>query len=185
MLKLNLLPPQEKAILAQEQNQRWIVYYGSAILVILLIFMGLLAAIWLGINIQLKSATEALDSIKTSFKGQNLQTQQTAIVALNNYLKQIENLQTNQKSYSHLLISLAELVPDGVRLDNFSVDEAGAATLAGFAAKREQVMAFQDVLNKSGFFEKINNPLSNIVKETDITFTFTFDLKPEALKNSQ
>jgi len=180
MIRLNLLPPQEKEILAHEENRRWVVYYGSAVILILLVFLGLLGAIWFGINIQLNSAVNALDSIKTSFKGQNLKTQQTAIVALNKYLARIENIQKNQKDYSSLLILLTNLIPEGVRLESFSVDEKDAATLTGFAAKREQVLALQENINNSGLFEKVESPLSNLVKQTDIEFTFTFNLKPDA-----
>lgn len=181
MIKLNLLPPQEKEVLALERIQRWIVLYGSAIFGILLIFVSLLTIIWIFITIQLKSVTSNLDSIQSSFKGQDLITQQTAVASLNSYLEKIDAIQKNQKNYSNLIIFLAEIIPAGVRLDTLSLNEQNEVSLNGFAQRRELVVSLKDALEKSELFSDIESPLSNLVKETDINFYFKFRLQPNAL----
>lgn len=181
MIKLNLLPPQEKEVLALERIQRWIVLYGSAIFGILLIFVSLLTIIWIFITIQLKSVTSNLDSIQSSFKGQDLITQQTAVASLNSYLEKIDAIQKNQKNYSNLIIFLAGIIPAGVRLDTLSLNEQNEVSLNGFAQRRELVVSLKDALEKSELFSNIESPLSNLVKETDINFYFKFKLQPNAL----
>lgn len=181
MIKLNLLPLQEKKTLALEETQRWIVFYGSAILGILLIFVALLGIIWVSITIQLKSASNNFEAIQSSFRGQDLKTQQVAVSNLNSYLEKINAIQKNQKSYSNFLINLAEIIPDGVRLNTFSLDDKNEAVLNGYAQRRELVILLKDSLEKSDFFGDVESPLSNLVKQTDINFYFKFKLRPNVL----
>jgi len=72
------------------------------------------------------------------------------------------------------LASLADLTPPGVRLDALLINESNEATLNGYAQKREQIIVFKESLEKSGMFGEIENPLSNLVKQTDINFYFNF-----------
>ncbi len=182
MIKLNLLPLQEKEALALEKTQRWIIFYGSAITGIFLIFVALLIIIWAFIAIQLKSAVNNLESVQSSFKGQDLKTQQAAVADLNKYLEKIASIQKNQKSYSVLLISLSNLVPSGIRLNTLAIDRSDEISLNGYAQRRELILAFKDSLEKSNLFTDIENPLSNLIKQTDINFYFKFKLLPNAPK---
>lgn len=181
MLKLNLLPPEEKNALMIEQSQRWIVFYGSAIAAILLIFAGLLGAIWLSINYQLKNAAAEFNSVQTSLKGRDLKSQEEQISQTNAFLKNLDNIQRGQKIYSDLLIALSDLVPPGAKLTSLTIDEKNAVALYGFAAQREQILAFKEALENSKLFKDIESPLSNLVKQTDINFYFNFNLQPDAL----
>jgi len=181
MITLNVLPPQEKKILALEKAQRWIIFYGCNILGILIIAIALLGIIWFSINIELNGVAANLAQIQFGLKGQDLKAQQGLVNTLNADLKTISNLQKNQKNYSHLLISLADLVPDGIRITNLSFNEKNAASLSGHAQRREQIIAFQEALEKSNLFENIKNPLENLVKQTDIDFNFSFTIKNGAL----
>lgn len=182
MIKLNLLPPQEKEALVLEKTQRWIIFYGSAITGIFLIFIALLIIIWVFITIQLKSAVNNLESVQGSFKGQDLKTQQAAVADLNKYLEKIASIQKNQKNYSALLINLSNLVPSGIRLNTLTLDKNGEISLNGYAQRRELILTFKDSLEKSNLFAGIENPLSNLIKQTDINFYFKFKILPDALK---
>ncbi len=181
MIKLNLLPPQEKEILASEKIHRWVIFYGSAILGILFIFAALLGVIWIFIGVQLKSVASNLEAIQNSFRGQDLKTQHTAVPNLNKYLEKIHGIQRNQKSYSSFLVALTKIMPEGIRLDSLSVDESNEVILNGYAPKRELVISFKDSLERSNLFENIESPLSNLIKETDINFYFKFKLLPNVL----
>jgi Tfp pilus assembly protein PilN len=180
MIKLNLLPPQEKYLLDQERFRRMIVFYGVAIMGALLFLAAIMGAIWLYVDIQLRATNDEFNSSQASMSGTDLKTQQDAVTALNNELKKISLAQNNQKKYSSLLASLAGLVIDGVRLDTLSIGADGAVSIEGYAQKREQVISFHDALEKSGLFANVDNPLSNLVKETDINFSFSCKISPTA-----
>jgi Tfp pilus assembly protein PilN len=181
MIKLNLLPPPEKKEFARNQFQRWIIFYGVRIIGILLIFSFLLAIIWLYIDIQLQAANKDYNSIQTGLRGTDLKMQQEKTVLLNTTINKISLAQKNQKNYSGFLASLTNLVPPGIRLEAISLDKNNEGTLNGFAQKREQIIAYKDLLDKSGLFVNIENPLSNLVKQTDINFYFKFKIVLEAL----
>jgi len=181
MIKLNLLPPQEKQSIAAQIKQRWIVFYGSAVIGLLCFFAILLSAIWAYIDIQLNVVQNNLASIQNDIRGQDLKNQQTAVKNLNSYLQKIQSIQKNQKSYSTLLNYLAQMVPDGIRIDSLSLENDGNATLNGFAQRREQIIAFQESLEKSNIFGNVESPVANLVKPTDINFSFKFKIQPAAL----
>ncbi len=181
MIKLNLLPPQERKALAADKTRRWIIYYGSAILSILLLFAASLGLIWLCINIQLKNLSDNFSSFQTSLQGQDVKAQEAAITKANSYLEEIDKIQKNHKSYSGLLASLASATPAGIRLESLSVENDGSITLNGFAQRRDLILDYKDSLEKLNLFGAIENPLSNLVKQTDINFYFKFALRPGVL----
>lgn len=181
MIRLNLLPSSEKKTLALERIQRWLVFYGSAVIGALSVFIVLLCVTWLFINIQLKSASSTLVSVQTSLNGKDSKEQQGLIILLNQDLKKIGDLQAERKIYSDLLISLTDLIPAGLWLTTLSIDEQGETIINGFARKREQVLALKDLLENSPLFTDVESPLANLVKPADINFYFKFNLRPDAL----
>ncbi len=181
MIKLNLLPPQEKENLKHERISRWIVFYGVSILGILIIFTALLGAILLYINIQLQAQNKEFSSLQTSLKGTDLKLQQDEIAVFNQELRTITRLQNGQEKYSYFLASLAGLIPAGVRLDTLSGDKNDQIILYGNAQTRNQVIALRDALAQSKLFSDVESPLSNLVKQTDINFYFKFKILPDAL----
>jgi len=182
MIELNLLPPQEINELKLERLYRWLVFYCSATIMIVLSFIVFLALIWFFITIQLKGYTTSLENTKTSSQGQSIESQQKLVDALNHRLEKISQIQNNHKYYSPVLTRLATLIPDGVRIDAFAVDEQGQCTLTGYALKRSQLLLLKEALEGSSFFEKIDNPISNLTKQVNINFSFKFDIKPVVLK---
>ena len=48
--------------------------------------------------------------------------------------------------------------------------------IAGHADERANVLEIKDKLEESDVFKDINSPLSNIVKERDISFIFNFSI---------
>lgn len=182
MIELNLLPPTEKRGLKLEQLYRWLVFYGSATILISLVFIAFLALIWFFILIQLKGYTVNLEKTRTSFQGQSIENQQKLIDEFNSQLEKIAQIQNNHRFYSPALVHLTQLIPSGISIDAFAVDEQGNCTLSGYAQKRSQLLLLKEALEKSALFEKIENPLSNLTKQSDINFSFKFNIKSTALK---
>ena len=181
MIKLNLLPPEEKKILALEKARRWVMFYGSALIGLTLVLAVLLSAIWLYVHTQLKTADTNLVTAQASVRGQDLKNQQNLITQLNNKLAKINALQKKRKYFSPLLASLAELVPSGVHLEGLSLSDQGTAVLSGFAQKREQFLIFKQALESSPLFTDVASPLTNLTSQTDLTFSLQFKFNPETL----
>jgi len=181
MLTLNLLPPSEKEALAQERIFRWVFFYGGAVVLFLLLFFLFLIPVEIFIGARLKSANEDLVSFQASFQGQNLLTQEKAAIALNQELDQISARQKSRRYYSRALANLAKIAPPGARLESIDINDKNEVILNGWAANRDSVLTFQDALAKSGLADNLQSPISNLVKQTDITFIFKFSLTPSAL----
>lgn len=181
MIELNLLPPEEKSLLQINQIQRWVVFYGSAVLSSLLIFIILLAVIWFSIFIQAESIDASLDVAKQSQQGQKLKTQQDLTKELNVKIERINQFQKNHKSYSTILFTLAKIMPSGTRLDRLTIDEKNKMTISGYASRREELLELKDSLEKSDIFAEIDNPLANLIKQANINFSFTMTVKNSGL----
>jgi len=152
-------------------------FYGNAIIFLIFLFIAFLALIWFFVLIQLKSYSTNLENTKTSFQGQSIENQQKLIKEFNEKLDKINNIQQKQKSYYSVLSNLSTLVPGGVRIDALAIEESGEGRISGFANQRTQLLLFKEALEKSNYFEKIENPLSNLTKQSGINFYFTFNVK--------
>jgi len=177
MIKLNLLPPEEKNWLRLNQIQRWIIFYGSAILSSFIIFVALLTVIWLSLSIQLKNTSTNFSAIQQGLPGQSIKTQQNLIDELNAELNRISQLEKNRQDYSKILISLAGMMPAGTRLEELTIGEQNKITIAGHAQAREQVINLKNSLTDSPLFTDVASPLDNLVKQTDINFSFSATIK--------
>lgn len=177
MIKPNLLPPEEKNQIKLYRAQRWIVFYGFSLLSACIIFAVFLGVIWLYLSLQVKAFDEALVTANASLQGQKLKEQQTLVRELNALMKKTNQFFSPQKNYSEIIGSLAQMVPEGIRIEGLSLDKEGTIKLSAHAQTRAQVLAFKDAIEKSPLFDKVDSPLSNLVKQQDINFQFTFKLK--------
>lgn len=181
MIKLDLLPPLEKKNLYLEQIQCWILFYASTTLIIFLVFVGFLLGIWSFLVIQQNSLASNLRSIQSNSWGQALIEQRNAVKKTNQDLERINRIQKSHKYYSRLLAGLADLIPEGVRLESISIGQDGQAVLYGFAPKRDQVIVFKENLEQSKLFDNIFSPLANLTRQEAINFYFKFKLKSGVL----
>ncbi len=182
MISLNLLPPEEKEGLFLGQIQRWIIFYGSAFLFSLSIFIALLLVMRLSIFIQQKSLNESLGAANQSAQGQDLKSQQKLIEELNSQLEMINNFEKNLKRYSAILITLAEIMPPGIQLNSLIIDEQNKIILAGYAQKRGDVIDLEERLGSAGAFVDIKSPLANLTKQSDLNFSLSAVIKAEYLR---
>ena len=76
-----------------------------------------------------------------------------------------------------LLEKMAEIVPSGIYLTNFSYQTTdNQIALNGWANWRENLIDFQESLEEDALFKEIEAPLSNLIKQRDIDFSFTLKL---------
>lgn len=182
MIRLNLLPPKEKGNLKLEEIQRWIWVWTAALTLALVFFLIVLATIYFSLISGSKAARENYQFIQQSAQGETLKSQQDLINNFNDRLARIASLQEKHKYYSQALIEILSLLPSGIRLESLVINEKKQVTLSGFAPDREKIIVFKEALEKSNKFENIENPLSNLLKQTDINFYFKFDLTDRILK---
>ena len=93
---------------------------------------------------------------------------------LNDILLTIDKIRKKESfNFPYILRVLGRMAPEGVvfRTITFRGENIG---IQGHAEGREGVLALKKNLEEEPLFTNIFSPLSNIVKERDINFTFNF-----------
>jgi len=176
MIKLNLLPPEEKSKIASRLALRQYLVWGTFSLVFVLIFLILISSIWWYLSIQLNSIGAISKEIEASPQTKALRELKKEIIAINKNLASFDKLEVATPHYSAPIEKLINLAPAGIRFKSISVSEK-KIVLSGRAANREILLSFRDVLNGSGEFLNLDAPLSNFLKQNNIDFTFSFEIK--------
>jgi Tfp pilus assembly protein PilN len=178
MIGLNILPPEEKKEILSQKTLRQVLTWGSSGLIIVLAFLALLASIWLYSYIQLNSIQEIVSELEASPQNQNFKDIKKEIDGMNQQLQSFSKLQSQEKDYSFYLEKLTDLANPGIKLNSVSFD-ASKVNVSGQATTRDVLLTFKSALEGSSYFQNVNTPLSNFLKQTNIGFTFSFELKPQ------
>lgn len=177
MILLNLLPPEEKKIITSHQALRRILIWGSFSLILILTFLALLSSVWWFLLIQLSSIEKNAKEIEASAQGRAFQEFKKEVNKINQTLQHFDNLYQATKIYSLALENLSQSVPPtGLKFRKISINQ-NEVVLEGYAESREVLLSFKEVLERSLYFEKINSPLSNFLKQYNINFSFNFQIK--------
>ncbi len=176
MINLNILPPEEKNAIASQKLRRQIVILNSYALISILTFLVLLSSIWLFLLVQLKSIEKIFAEAQTSPQGKAFEEFKKEIGRINQSFQYFDQLRDQRVIHSVCFERLIQILPSGVRFNSVSVSQDQVA-LEGYAATRESLMLFKDSLEKSQYFEEVESPLSNFLKQRDINFSFRFKIK--------
>jgi Tfp pilus assembly protein PilN len=176
MIELNLLPPEEKQEIAGQKAFRKALISGSLSLIFVLIFLAILSSIWLYSLIQLRSIQGIAKELEATPQNQAFGDIKKQIDDINQKLQSFSKLKSQEKDYSFYLEKLIELANPSIKFSSVSFD-GSKVSLSGQALTREALLAFKDALGGSSFFQNINTPLSNFLKQNNIDFTFSFELK--------
>lgn len=198
---INLLPPKEKIILAQERNKRVLIILGILILVFCICLSLCLFFTQKYISRSAKSQETIFEQEKNQLKDFGVEEFQNKISLINKNLSQLNSFY-NEKTYlSSVLEKLSSLMPPGVYLTDFSFSqkekpvksvkkerEESSKTaedeiiiekeisLYGFSPSRESLFKFKEEIEKEEIFKDIYFPSSNWIKSSDIDFYLTLKI---------
>jgi len=178
MFKLNLLPPQLKKELELTELGQWLASFGLRLATILIIFTLILVTTYFSIFILIKTQNDLIEERKGDQRIQHQAEIENKIEQVNEQARQIFIKQDQIITWIPLLEELSQVTPSGVYLINFSFRAIdNQINLTGWARDRDRLLRFEELLNESPYFDEINVPLTNLIKQTDINFNFT--LKPK------
>lgn len=91
---------------------------------------------------------------------------------------------TKTTAWSDFLERLSKTVPAGVNLKTINVNAGSGVQISGHAAKREQLLQFQNALNDSGLIKNLYSPVKNLLQAQNVDFELTAELpnRPETKK---
>jgi len=175
MIKINLLPPAEKKQLELANFIRLAASFGIWISVSLIIFVLLLVSAYGSLVILLKDQNRLIEIRRADRKTQRLVEIEGTIEKVNNQLIDINLKQKELIVWTPALEELSEITPNGIYLDNFAYQASlNRINITGLANTRDTLLFFQKQLEDSPYFVEIDAPLSNLIKQTNINFSFSF-----------
>ncbi|MFA6273719.1 MAG: hypothetical protein WC662_00995 [Candidatus Paceibacterota bacterium] len=172
---INLIPIEEK----KRQNR---IFYFKLIVVFLWVlgFLVLITSIiitpsYFASNIKKSLIVDKIEAQKNERIPVLDQEALLAIKDLNNKISLIEDAQKNEFLVSQNVINeiLLKKMPD-IKINQISyennLNEGAIVQIRGSAPSRERLLSFRKSLEDDSFFLKVNLPISNFVKGSDIQF---------------
>jgi type IV pilus assembly protein PilN len=175
MLKLNLLPPEEKKELELVNLSRLILSLAGWLSFFLIVFTLLLVSTFFCLSILLQAQDRLIEIRQSDSKMQNLLEIEEKIKQANQRINRVFLKQKESILWTPLLEEIAQIVPQGVYLTSFSYQATNnQINLNGWAQQRENLLLFQKTLEENPTFTDVKAPLANFIKQRDINFSFTF-----------
>jgi len=178
MIKINLLPAKAKQELSLKNLKRCIVVIGVFFISLCLLFAIFLIIIYLVLH---SAQTETQHSNSLFSQAQELEEQvhslnQELSGLINKQLERVDQIQQEQQKSSWVLQKLSQISPANTRLSLLEIEKQ-KVKIAGFAKTRKSALLFQQILEQEPQFINLDSPLSNFVKQKNINFFFSFDIK--------
>ena len=169
---INLLPPQQKEELLEEEKYNLVLILG----ILFLIFLVSLILILFSIKIFISGETDVqrilLSAEEKRFKESQIQNLEEKIDASNQTLSKLNLFYQNQLNLTETLEKISGTLPPGTYLTTLNFNLA-QISLSGFSPTREILLELKENLEKEKIFGEIYFPPSNWVKPTDIDFSVT------------
>lgn len=169
----NLLPKTKKDIIYREYRIRLTVV-GLWLLFVVLIFSSILLVPSLLLSSEKERAAQE------RFAALSKSLERSGETDLNSVLNEVKSrlvLLRNEapRMFLHeLLMLIVSVKTDRISLTNFSfiksADERREIAISGISENRSALLSFIKALERTELFEKVDAPISNFVKDTDINF---------------
>jgi Tfp pilus assembly protein PilN len=175
MINVNLLPQEEKRELELIKISFKLRSFVFCSLISFLIFIIFLGNTLLCLSILLRTQKELVEIRQNDKRTQYLLEMENKIKEINSGMERIIQKQGELFLWTPLLEELAKTVPQGAILTGISYSPGSQrVSLSGVADGREEVLFFQQALEKNKYCFDLEAPLSNLLKQREVNFTFTF-----------
>ena len=184
---LNLLPPEQRNILKQEERFRLLLILGFSVIPFLFSFILLLGALW----VYLGGTIYFYGSQAMSLEERFADKEETAkeVKKINTTLDAVANLYEGQVVVSSILEEIGGALSEKMYLNSFQYIPESKKTVGeeveiippkvlvtGFSSTRDELFAFRQALQESERIVSASFPPVNWIKPTDINFTFQANL---------
>lgn len=180
MIRLNLLSPANKKMVAQEILLRSLFIAAIFLVIWSALFFVFVGQSWFFLSIQNRALQNRLAVEASTDSSQKLQSFEAVLKSVNATVLRAEDvLKLPSYSPNAIFDIVVPLIPDGVSLAGFDLNApTRKLTLSGKAVTRESFLLFEKNLKgKTSVFSEVNSPLSNVLKPDNITFVLVLTLK--------
>ena len=180
---INLLPPQYKAELKEEENWKLTLILSILFLIFLVCSALILFSIKISVSGQAEAQKILLLKEEKKFEESQIQNLEEKITISNQALLKLNSFYQSQTNLTEILEKISETLPINIYLATLNFNpltatenekHAAQISLSGFSPTREILLEFKKNLEKEQTFEEIYFPPSNWVQQTDIDFSVNF-----------
>lgn len=171
-MRLNLLPPEKKLLLASAHRLGVIQRIGAAWLIGLLIIAGSLFLTQQMLNGKLSRLRAEYASLQSP-NGKGGASVEVLARSLNAQLTTLDTALGNYQPMTDLITAFADTVPSGVHLTHLAFDGDGTVSVEGIAAERDDFLGFKVNLEASPRFTNVQSPLATILLKENVRFKLT------------
>ncbi|TSC75837.1 MAG: hypothetical protein G01um101430_7 [Parcubacteria group bacterium Gr01-1014_30] len=174
---INLLPPQQKRELRQEELFRAVLILG----IVLLFFLASLILILFSIKIYIQSVTHSLETLVQAeqklLHTAELQELRQVTDSNNREILDLKSFYEKQIYSLPVLNKLFEALPEGISLTSLSWQrESGQVVISGFSPSRDVLLSLRNRLEAQEEFSEVYFPPQNWIKPENIDFQTTFKI---------
>lgn len=178
---INLLPYADKKELEREKMRRFLAVALLGVSTLFALGLFLMAPIYFSLTLQKKNLLEELSLASKNAPLERLGELEREIKNLNSKLLVLEEGSRKEYLVSEVFREALGLRSAGIELRHLSFHkpsggEAGRLNLGGRAQRREDLQTFIQALERSESFKKINSPVSNLLKKTEVEFSLELEL---------
>ena len=177
MLRINLLPLQQKKRLELKAFYQNIISSGFILFLLILFLIVFLA----GFLIFLHFKYQAIENRIIVEQSKIIQTEtvkgmEKKVRELNKELEELEKIQAERSNLYSILDNISQNLLIGVRVYSLEINRnSGMITVTGFSPTRENLLTIKKILENSPNYKNIDFPLSNLANPKDINFKFSFN----------
>ena len=176
MLSTNLLPFQEKKALQYEDARRIILLFAVSLVGILLIGIILLFPSYISHMLERRELEYRLAVVDEAVNKLEVQRTLTRVASTKSALTMIQNFALiSGRLPAFLHFFAAE--KSGIRITTISAHRDATVTITGSANTRSNLLDFEKSLRDANMFQELHSPISNILREVNINFTFEGTLR--------
>ncbi|MFA4890626.1 MAG: hypothetical protein WC587_03300 [Candidatus Paceibacterota bacterium] len=181
---INLLPIENKILVKKEYLKRLVLVFGffslitAAIAVLLLVFLLFL------VDKEKNDYEEYFTLQQKHLSFLNEEEVVSFVNEINSKVKFFEENGKKEKKASEIIKIITETKTKGILINYFSLSvglpaQAGKISFNGTAKTRNELLSFVESLKKEQVFKKVDSPISNFLKESNVKFNVSIDLYEE------
>jgi len=182
-MMINLLPPEARKDLKEEENWKLCLTLSFLVVIFFISFSLILLSVKNFISGEPESQRILLEQGESELENPRRHNLQSSLINFNNSFFQIDEFYKEQFTSAGILTQISSIVPMGIRFTNLSISRSGkkldetGCSISGFSPDRDTLLILKDNLEKEENFEEINFPPSNWVKPIDINFNINFKIR--------
>jgi len=176
MIRLNLLPIEQKQRLRLYLIEHNIIFAGFFVIFLLLIVVLCFGGFLMFTSIKSSSINQEIVIEQSKIIQTNtIKGIEKKVKELNQELVDLEKISKNQSNFYQTLLNIIPELLSEVNVYNLELSsETKRITVTGFSSTREDLLEIKQKLEKSSRYKEIDFPISNLTNSKNIDFRFSF-----------